>query len=137
MSHLGSFLWTRCRRCRSARGSSWPAPIDAHEVLPLLRAHRPTVLAMIPAALTALVRDHDVTPEDFASLRVCRAGADKVPLRLETEFSALAGIPIDEGYGMTEVGLATLNPPSGLIKAGLDRPPGPRLPPVAPRRGRT
>ena len=30
----------------------------------------------------------------------------------------LAGFFVDEGYGMTEVGLATLNPPSGLIKVG-------------------
>ena len=73
---------------------------------------------MIPAALTALVRDHGVTKEDFASLRLCRAGADKVSLELEHEFADLAGFFVDEGYGMTEVGLATLNPPSGLIKVG-------------------
>jgi acyl-coenzyme A synthetase/AMP-(fatty) acid ligase len=73
---------------------------------------------MIPAALAALVRDHDITKEDLASLRLCRAGADKVSAELMAEFSALAGFPIDEGYGMTEVGLATLNPPSGVIKQG-------------------
>jgi acyl-coenzyme A synthetase/AMP-(fatty) acid ligase len=80
--------------------------------------HEPTVMAMIPAALIALVRDHDVTPDDFASLRLCRSGADKVSEELEDEFVALTGFPIDEGYGMTEVGLATLNPPSGEIRPG-------------------
>ncbi len=80
---------------------------------------------MIPAALTALVRDHDVTADDFASLRLCRAGADKVSLELEHEFQALSGLLIDEGYGMTEVGLATLNPPRGPIKQGsIGRPVG-------------
>jgi long-chain acyl-CoA synthetase len=117
MSHLGSFLWTLSSLSVGARVVV-ARTFDSHEVLPLLRTHRPTALAMIPAALTALVRDHDVSAADFASLRVCRAGADKVPLELETEFSALAPVPIDEGYGMTEVGLATLNPPSGLIKRG-------------------
>jgi long-chain acyl-CoA synthetase len=76
------------------------------------------VLAMIPAALLALVRDHDLQPQDFASLRVCRCGSDKVSTELLHEFAAFAGFPIVEGYGMTEVGLATLNPPSGMVKQG-------------------
>jgi long-chain acyl-CoA synthetase len=91
---------------------------DAHEIFPLLRSERPTVLTMIPTALTALVREHDVTTDDFESLRVCRAAADKVSLELQEEFAHLVGFPIDEGYGMTEVGLATLNPVSGVIKRG-------------------
>jgi long-subunit acyl-CoA synthetase (AMP-forming) len=75
-------------------------------------------MAMIPAALLALVRDHDLRPSDLACLRICRSGSDKVSTELLTEFSALAGFPIVEGYGMTEVGLATLNPPSGEIRQG-------------------
>ena len=34
------------------------------------------------------------------------------------EFASIAGFPIDEGYGMTEVGPATQNPPSGIVKPG-------------------
>ena len=117
MSHIGSFLWTLASFSVGARVVV-ARTFDAGEILPLLREHRPTVLAMIPAALTALVRDPEVTAADFASLRVCRAGADTVSLELEREFSHLVGFLIDEGYGMTEVGLATLNPPSGPIKQG-------------------
>jgi long-chain acyl-CoA synthetase len=117
MSHIGSFLWTLASFSVGARVVV-ARVFDAGEVELLLREYRPTVLAMIPAALTALVRDHGLTAEDFASLRVCRAGADKVSLELEREFSDLVGFLIDEGYGMTEVGLATLNPPSGVIKQG-------------------
>jgi long-chain acyl-CoA synthetase len=73
---------------------------------------------MIPAALSALIHDHDLHPGDFSSLRLCRAGSDKVSTELLTEFAAAAGFPIVEGYGMTEVGLATLNPPSGEIRQG-------------------
>jgi long-chain acyl-CoA synthetase len=124
MSHIGSFLWAFASLSVGARVVV-ARTFDAHEILPLLREHRPTALAMIPAALTALVRDHDVTPDDFSSLRFCRAGADKVSVELEDEFAALAGIPIDEGYGMTEVGLATVNPPSGVIKRGSIGPPVP------------
>ena len=68
---------------------------------------------MIPAALSALIHDHDLQPGDFSSLRMCRAGADKVSTELLTEFASQAGFPIVEGYGMTEVGLATLESPLG------------------------
>ena len=122
ISHIGSFLWTIATLSVGARAIV-ARSYDAHELLPLLREHRPTVLAMIPAALAALIRDHGLTHEDFSCLRICRAGSDKVSTELLTEFAALAGFPIDEGYGMTEVGLATLNPPRGPIKQGSIGPP--------------
>lgn len=117
MSHIGSFLWALSTLSVGGRVVV-ARTFDSHEILPLLREHEPTVLAMIPAALLALVRDHDLQPHDFASLRVCRCGSDKVSTELLHEFAAVAGFPIVEGYGMTEVGLATLNPPSGVVKQG-------------------
>ena len=54
MSHLGSFLWTLCTLAAGGRVIV-ARTYDAHEMLPLLRAQRPTVLAMIPAALAALI----------------------------------------------------------------------------------
>jgi long-chain acyl-CoA synthetase len=122
MSHIGSFLWSLTTLSVGGRVVI-ARTFDSHEILPLLRAHKPTVLAMIPAALAALIRDHDLGPDDFESLRICRAGADKVSTELLREFAEAAGFPIDEGYGMTEVGLATLNPPSGVIKQGSIGPP--------------
>lgn len=86
ISHIGSFLWTLASFMVGAKVIHAQA-FDAGEVLPLLREHRPTVLAMIPAALTAIVRDHDVTKDDFSSRRVCRCGADEVFGELEKEFS--------------------------------------------------
>jgi long-chain acyl-CoA synthetase len=122
LSHLGSFLWSLS--ALSVGGRVIVArTTDSHELLPLLRDHQPTVLAMLPAALMALVRDHDLQPRDFASLRLCRCGSDMVSTELLTEFAAAAGFPITEGYGMTEVGLATLNPPSGVNKPGSIGPP--------------
>jgi len=117
MSHMGSFLWSLSILAVGGK-VALARTFDSHELLPLLREFRPTVLAMIPAALIALVRDHDLQPGDFSSLRVCRSGSDKVSTELLNEFAAVAGFPIDEGYGMTEVGLATLNPPAGVMKRG-------------------
>jgi long-chain acyl-CoA synthetase len=117
MSHIGSFLWALSALSVGAKVVV-ARSTDGHELLPLLREQRPTILAMIPAALSALVHDHDLRPGDFSSLRMCRAGADKVSTELLREFATTAGFPIVEGYGMTEVGLATLNPPSGEIRQG-------------------
>ena len=117
ISHMGSFMWTHAGLGKGVKVVV-ARNFEADEILPLLRGHRPTVLCMIPAALMRLVRDHGATRDDFASIRLCRCGSDKVPMELEAEFEALTGHAIDEGYGMSEVGLATLNPPSGRIKLG-------------------
>lgn len=91
---------------------------DAQELLPLLREDRPTFLCMLPAALFGLVRDHGATKDDFSSLRLCISGGDKVSGKLEREFTSLSGFPIDECYGMTEIGFATLNPIDGRNMIG-------------------
>jgi len=91
---------------------------DGDELLPLLRDGRPTVLSMLPSALFALTRDHGARGEDFASLRLCRAAGDCVSAELEREFTGLTGIVIDEAYGLTEVGLAAVSPPSQEIRVG-------------------
>jgi acyl-CoA synthetase (AMP-forming)/AMP-acid ligase II len=122
MSHLGSFLYSLATLSVGGRVVV-ARTTDSHELLALLREHHPTVLSMLPAALAALVRDHDLQPRDFASLRVCRSASDKASTELLTEFAAAAGFPITEAYGMTEVGTATLNPPSGVNKPGSIGPP--------------
>jgi acyl-CoA synthetase (AMP-forming)/AMP-acid ligase II len=91
---------------------------DGTELLPLLRTTRPTVLCMLPSALFGLVRDHGACGEDFHSLRYCMSGGDKVSGELEREFTTLTGREIDETYGMTEIGLAMINPPSGPNRIG-------------------
>jgi long-chain acyl-CoA synthetase len=117
MSHLGAFLYSLSTLSVGGRVVV-PRATDSHELLALLREQRPTVLSMLPAALIALVRDHDLQPHDLASLRLCRSASDKASTELLTEFAAAAGFPITEAYGMTEVGTATINPPSGLNKTG-------------------
>jgi acyl-coenzyme A synthetase/AMP-(fatty) acid ligase len=117
ISHMGGFMFSFAALSVGARAVV-ARSVLADEILPLLREDRPSVLCMLPSALFALVRDGAAHAEDFASLRLCRAGADKVPAELEREFIELTGHVIDEGYGCSEAGLITLNPPSGDIKIG-------------------
>jgi len=117
ISHMGGFLFSFAAMSIGSRVLV-ARRIDPEEIIPLLRQYRPTVLCMIPAALFRIIRAHGAKREDFSSLRVCRTGADTVPLELEKEYTDLTGHVIDEGYGSSEMGLAALNPPSGVIKIG-------------------
>ncbi|MBL9125465.1 MAG: acyl--CoA ligase [Planctomycetaceae bacterium] len=82
------------------------------EILPLLRTTRPSHLCMLPAPLFGLVRDHGARRDDFRSIRRCVSGGDKISAELEREFTAVAGFPIEELYGMTETGTSAINPPA-------------------------
>ena len=63
--------------------------------------------------------------DELGSLRLCRSAGDKVPAELENEYMALTGHRISEGYGMTEIGFAALNPPTVVDKLGLIGVPSP------------
>ena len=122
LSHVAGFVWSLTAISVGAR-LVVARTLDGDELLPLFRSQRPTVLSMLPSTLFTLVRDHAATHEDFHSLRLCRAAGDKVASELEREFMTLAGFPIDEGYGMTEIGFALITPLSGPFKLGsLGRP---------------
>ncbi len=116
-SHIGASLMSLAGLAAGARVDV-ARTFDGTELLPLLRSTRPSVLCMLPSALFGLVRDHGAAHEDFHSLRLCISGGDKVSGELEREFTALAGFEIYETYGMTEIGIATMNPPSGPNRIG-------------------
>jgi acyl-CoA synthetase (AMP-forming)/AMP-acid ligase II len=116
-SHIGGFTFSFAALSAGANVIVARA-FDHEELGPLLRATRPTVFSMLPTALLRLIREHDISKDDFSSLRLCRSGGDKVSAELEKEFIALTGHPVVEGYGMSEIGLAALNPPSGVVKLG-------------------
>jgi acyl-coenzyme A synthetase/AMP-(fatty) acid ligase len=117
LSHVGAF-YVSFAALGAGASVIVARTFDADELLPLLREDRPTVLSMLPSALFALTRDHAACHDDFASLRLCRGAGDTVSAELEREFTALSGFAIDEAYGLTEVGLVTVSPPSGRIKLG-------------------
>lgn len=104
-----------------AAGSRLALPLGSHpdELLPLLRTSRPTVMFMLPNALSMLVRENDaVVPEDFSSLRVCFTGGDRLSVELEQEYTDLVGKPVEEGYGMTEIGHAIALPAGDTYQPG-------------------
>jgi long-chain acyl-CoA synthetase len=116
-SHIGASLLSLAGLAAGARVDV-ARTFDGTELLPLLHSTRPSVLCMLPSALFGLVRDHGAARDDFHSLRLCISGGDKVSGELEREFVALAGFEIHETYGMTEIGIATMNGPSDQNRIG-------------------
>ncbi|PQO44219.1 class I adenylate-forming enzyme family protein [Blastopirellula marina] len=117
LSHIGASMFGLAALAAGGRMLT-PRSTDAREVLPMLEQFRPTVMLMLPAPLVALTHDREVTREEFASIRLCVSGGDRVSSRLEEEFLATTGKSIDESYGMTEIGLTAISPPSGENRWG-------------------
>ena len=113
LSHVGAF-YVSFGALSVGAGIVVARTFDGDELLPLLREFRPTVLSMLPSKLFALTRDHGAGPDDFSSLRLCRAAGDSVSAELEREFSALSGFAIDEAYGLSETGLVAVSPPADV-----------------------
>jgi len=77
-----------------------------------------TFLALMPSALHQIVHAPGVRREDFAGLRLCISGGDRVPPDLHRAFHALTGLELTEQCGMTETGMYALTPPFGRKKPG-------------------
>ncbi|WP_146599856.1 AMP-binding protein [Novipirellula aureliae] len=87
-------------------------PLDARQVGKLAQRYRATVLLGTPTFLRSYLRR--IQPEQFATLDVVVAGAEKMPLDLFDLFEQRFGVRPVEGYGTTELSpLVSVNiPPS-------------------------
>ncbi|MEM6460421.1 MAG: class I adenylate-forming enzyme family protein [Pseudomonadota bacterium] len=111
ISHAAGFLATFAGLHKGARVLE-ARSLSPGDELSFVRAERPTIIAIMPAALFSLLRAPGATKADFASLRICGCGGDKVSPELDRKFTELAGFPISEGYGMSETGLTHFNNPA-------------------------
>ena len=118
ISHIGGFGFVIGSLAAGIRVIIPKGYEDTADLLSLIRTERPTVVWMLPAAAIRLVRESGARPRDLSSIRLFGSGGDKVPAELEREFTELTGIPIDETWGMTEVGHATISPPSDEVRLG-------------------
>src|ERR1700752_4609764 len=79
---------------------------------------RPTFFSAVPTIYALLVSQPQSRP-DIRSLRFVICGAAPMPRQLIGEFEQRFGVPVVEGYGLSECTVAcTLTPLHGLRKAG-------------------
>jgi len=77
-----------------------PNPLETKAIGPLVRERRVTFLLATPTFLQMYLRACE--PEDFGSLRLVLAAAEKLAERLAAAFEERFGIRPMEGYGCTE-----------------------------------
>ena len=93
------------------------SPLNAHQVGQIVRENQCTILLATPTFLrTYLSR---CAEEDFASLEVVVAGAEKLDPRLTEAFEEKYGVRPVEGYGATELSpLVSVNVPPSRSRHG-------------------
>lgn len=90
--------------------------------LQALTAWAPESLVLVPEILRVLVHLHQTVPESTRSLRFVAVGGGKVPTPV-MEAAALAGLPVFEGYGLSECGsVVALNLPGASKSNSVGRP---------------
>jgi long-chain acyl-CoA synthetase len=93
---------------------------DPAHVADVLVRERVSGMAGVPSMFRALL---ELPPDDLrvatGGLRLCTSGGAPLPPQWLDEFRAVTGMPIYEGYGLTEAGpVLTMNPIGGPPKPG-------------------
>ncbi|CCQ13594.1 Tyrocidine synthase 3 [Rhodococcus sp. AW25M09] len=79
---------------------------------------KPTYFSAVPT-MYSLLADRGRTEHDLSSLRFAICGAAPMPAGLIASVESTFGIPVVEGYGLSECTVAaTINPPAGPRKPG-------------------
>jgi len=81
------------------------------ECLELVQRHRVTLFFVVPPVLLMLSNWPELAKYDLSSLRTTMVGAAPVAPELARRFKQLTGVPVLQGYGMTEASpLTHVNP---------------------------
>ena len=91
--------------------------LQGEHLLRIISEQRPTMSAGVPTIWNDLLRAAGESDADLSSLRHVTAGGSAVPRVLIEAFEARVGIPLTQGWGMTETSpLAALAlPPAGAL----------------------
>jgi long-chain acyl-CoA synthetase len=83
-----------------------------------IREHKASLMFGTPSMYGAILRLKDAKPEDFSQMYAMISGAEPLPSTLRESFKQRFGVPILEGYGLTETSpCVSLNTPA-VQKAG-------------------
>jgi long-chain acyl-CoA synthetase len=77
-------------------------PRDLKGFIELLRKHRFSFMTGVNTLFNGLLRAPGFESLDFSALRVCMGGGMAVQREVATRWQAVTGVPIAQGYGLTE-----------------------------------
>ena len=92
-------------------------------VLNAIREHAQTIVLGVPSMFAALLRLKEARPEDFAQVYALISGGEPLPAAVREGFVQRFGIPVYEGYGLTETGaVVALNTPDSNKPGSVGKP---------------
>lgn len=80
---------------------------DPEEALRLIERHRMTDMLAVPTIYIDLLHHPKLKEHDLSSLQLCSSGGARMPVPVMEQFETRWGIPIYEGYGLTETSPVT------------------------------
>ncbi|MEU7476503.1 AMP-binding protein [Lentzea sp. NPDC042327] len=87
-------------------------PFDVDDLLEVIETQKVTVAYLVPSTLAELARRGDTGDRDTGSLRLVYSGGAPLPANVARSCALMLGVPVVQGYGMTEAG-CTFAPPDG------------------------
>ncbi len=72
-------------------------------ILGVLGSHRPTLFFSVPGLYAAMARSPAAAGTDFSSVRACVSAAEPLPAAVLQRWMDVAGVPILDGIGSTEM----------------------------------
>ena len=91
-------------------------PIE--EFLALFQAYRPTLFFTVPLIIQEFCRHSLVPMMDWSRLRYVNTGGAPLSPEIQERFTRITGVPVMQGYGLTESSPTTHANPIGSIKVG-------------------
>jgi len=92
---------------------------DVETVLHDIEVDRATSFPGVPTMWVALINHPGVERRDLSSLRVVASGGAPLPVEIQQAVQKLTGLPLTNGWGMTETSPAGISPPAGpILKPG-------------------
>ncbi|HZL38115.1 MAG TPA: AMP-binding protein [Tepidisphaeraceae bacterium] len=116
--HTTGLLATMVAPIRLGSTVYYQARFSPLAVINAIKEHQISIIAAVPSMYGAMMRLKNVGPEDVKSLYAALSGGEPLPGAIREGFEQKFGIPIYEGYGLTEtIGPIAFNVP-GAIRPG-------------------
>src|SRR5205807_2473906 len=88
-----------------------------------LREHKASLIFGLPSMYATILRLKDAKPEDFQSIYAIISGGEPLPATLREAFRQRFGVPLYEGYGLTETSpVVSLNTPQVSRPGSVGKP---------------